>query len=134
MKKYEKSRPDELRQAFISQATDKYTIASLILFILAVVIVLLDIIGPIVLSGGHDIISSHLHDQLAFLALLSVPLIPIVLVVGSVLGILGWLTGRRVSGYPSRITILVICLNLTSLLIAIILFLLALFFIKLDFG
>jgi hypothetical protein len=104
-------------QELHSQSPSKRTKASLILFIIAAVIVLLDIIGPIILSSGHDIISSRLHDQLAFLALLSVPFIPILLVVGSVLGILEWRAARRVSGYASRMTVVAACLNLALLLI-----------------
>jgi hypothetical protein len=99
------------------------------MFIVATLLVLLDIIGPIVLSGGHDIISSRLHDQLAFLALLSVPFILILLVIGSVLGILGWRTERNTSGYPKRMAIVVTCLNLASLLIVTLIIVLALIFL-----
>jgi len=111
------------------QSPGKRTKASLILFAIAAVIVLMDIIAPIILSSGHDIISSRLHDQLAFLALLSVPFIPILLVVGSVLGILEWRSSRRASGRPNRMTVLAACLNLASLLIAAILILVALLFL-----
>lgn len=106
-------------QELHSQTPGKRTKASLTLFIIAAVIVLLDIIGPIILSGGHDIISGHLHDQLAFLALLSVPFVLILLVVGSVLGILGWRAARKASVRPSRMTVVAACLNLALLLIAI---------------
>ena len=116
-------------QEYHSQVLDKYTKASLTLFVVAVAIVLLDIIGPIVLSGGHDIISSRLHDQLAFLALLSVPLIPILLLIGSVLGILGWRTAHNTSGRSKRIAIVATCLNLTSLLIVTLVIVVALLFL-----
>lgn len=100
-----------------SQTFLKRTKASLILFVIAAAIVLLDIIGPIVLSGGYDIISSRLHDQLAFLALLSIPFIFILLAIGSILGILGWRAARRASVPPSRMTVVAVCLNLALLLI-----------------
>ena len=106
-------------QEFHSQSPGKRTKASLILFVIAAVIVLLDIIGPIILSGGHDVISGRLHDQLAFLALLSVPFIPILFVVGSVLGILEWRAVRKASVRPSRMTVVAACLNLALLLIGI---------------
>lgn len=77
------------------QTLNKYTKASLTLFLIAVVVVLLDIIGPVLLANGHDIISSRLPDQLAFPALLSVPFIPILLMIGSILGILAWQTARN---------------------------------------
>lgn len=112
-----------------SQSSGRYTKASLILFIISTVIVLLDIIGPIILSGGHDIISSRLHDQLAFLALLSVPFIFILLVIGSVLGILGWRAARKASVRPGRMTVVAAYLNLSSLLIATLLILAALIFL-----
>lgn len=120
---------DKPEQEFQSQSPGKRTKASLILFVIAAVIVLLDIIGPVILSSGHDIISSRLHDRLAFLALLSVPFIPILLVVGSILGILEWRFARRVSGYASRMTVLAACLNLSSLLIVTLLMLVALLFL-----
>ena len=120
---------DKSGQQFHSESPGKRTKASLILFIIAAVIVLLDIIGPVILSSGHDIISSRLHDRLAFLALLSVPFIPILLVVGSVLGILGWRAARRASGCVGRMTVLAACLNLASLLIATLLILVALLFL-----
>lgn len=116
-------------QEFHSQSPGKRTKASFILFVITAVIVLLDIIGPIILSGGHDVISGRLHDQLAFLALLSVPFVLILLVVGSVLGILGWRAARKASGRPSRMTVVAACLNLASLLIAALLILVALVFL-----
>ncbi|MDH4240261.1 MAG: hypothetical protein OEW48_11930 [Phycisphaerae bacterium] len=108
---------DKPGQQLHSQPPGRRTKASLTLFIIAAVIVLLDIIGPIILSGGHDIISGRLHDQLAFLALLSVPFILILLVIGSVLGILELRAARRASVRPTRMTIVVACLNLALLLI-----------------
>ena len=90
---------------------------------------LLDIVGPIVLSGGHDIISSRLHDQLAFLALLSVPLIPVLLLIGSVLGIIAWRTERKASGRPSRMAVVATFLNLISFLLATTAILVALVFL-----
>ncbi len=119
MKIYGKSRPNESGQELHFQAPSKCTKASLTLFIISAALVLLDIVGPIVLSGGHDIISGRLHDQLAFLALLSVPciLIPL-LVIGSRVGILGWRAEHKASGRPSRMAVVATCLNLVSLLIA----------------
>jgi len=87
--------------------------------VIAAAIVLLDIIGPIFLSGGYDVISGRLHDQLAFLALLSVPFILVLLAIGSVLGILGWRAARKTSGRASRMTVVAACLNLALLLIGI---------------
>jgi hypothetical protein len=110
---------DKAENEFHSQSPGRRTQASLILFVVAATIVLLDIIGPIFLSGGYDIISSRLHDQLAFLAVLSVPFILILLVVGSILGILEWRAARRASVPPPRITVIAACLNLTLLLIGI---------------
>ncbi|NIP27763.1 MAG: hypothetical protein GWN67_25115 [Phycisphaerae bacterium] len=121
--------PDKPGLEFHSESPGKRTKASLILFVIAAAIVLLDIIGPVILSSGHDIISSRLHDRLAFLALLSVPFIPILLVVGSILGILEWRTERRASGCANRMTVLAACLNLSSLLIAILFILVALLFL-----
>jgi hypothetical protein len=106
-------------QELHSQSSGRRTKASLTLLIIAAVIVLLDIIGPIFLSGGYDVISARLHDQLAVLALLSVPFIFILLVIGSILGILGWRAARRASGRPSRMTVVAACLNLALLLIGI---------------
>jgi hypothetical protein len=110
---------DKPGQKLHPQSPGKRTKASLSLFVIAAVIVLLDIIGPIILSGGHDIISGRLHDRLAFLALLSVPFVLILLVVGSVLGILEWRAARRASGHASRMTVVAACLNLVLLLIGI---------------
>ena len=114
---------------FHSQSPGRRTKASLILFVIAAAIVLLDIIGPIILSGGHDIISGRLHDQLAFLALLSVPFILVLLAIGSVLGILGWRAEHKASGRSSRMTVVAACLNLASLLIGTLLILAALVFL-----
>lgn len=120
---------DQPGQQLHPQSPGKRTKASLILFAIAAAIVLLDIIGPIILSSGHDIISSRLHDRLAFLALLSVPFIPILLVVGSILAILEWRAERRPSGHASRMTVLAACLNLASLFIVTLLILVALLFL-----
>lgn len=107
------------KHEFDSQSSARPTKTSLILFIIAASILLLDIVGPIFLSGGHDVISARLHDQLAVLSLLSVPFILILLAVGSVLGILGWRAARRASGRPSQMTVVAACLNLALLLIGI---------------
>jgi hypothetical protein len=104
---------------FHSRPSGRRTKASLTLFIIAAAIVLLDIIGPIFLSGGYDVISARFHDQLAVLALLSVPFILILLAIGSVLEILGWRAARKASGRPSRMTVVAACLNLALLLIGI---------------
>ena len=129
MKTYGKPQTDTRGQELHCQTHGKCTKASLTLFIVAAVLVLLDIVGPIVLSGGHDIISSRLHDQLAFLALLSVPLIPVLLLIGSVLGIIAWRTERKASGRPSRMAVVATFLNLISFLLATTAILVALVFL-----
>ena len=114
---------------FHSQSPGRRTKASFILFMIAAAIVLLDIIGPIILSSGHDVISARLHDQLAFLALLSVPFILILLAIGFVLGTMEWRAARKASVRTSRTTVVAVCLNLASFLIATLLILAAIVFL-----
>ena len=58
MKKCANHQPDTPGQEYHWQALNNYAKASLTLFVVAVVIVLLDIVGPSLLSSGHDIIRS----------------------------------------------------------------------------
>lgn len=102
-----------------TQCPGKRTKASFILLVSAAAIVLLDIIGPIFLSGGYDVIGSRLHDQLAVLAVLSVPLILVLLAIGSVLGMIEWRTASKASRCPSQVTVVAACLNLALLVIGI---------------
>jgi glucan phosphoethanolaminetransferase (alkaline phosphatase superfamily) len=119
---------DKPEHEFYSQSPGRRTKASLILFVISAAIVLLDIIGTFFLSGGYDVVSVSLHDQLQVLALLSVPFILVLLAIGSVLGILGWRAERKASGRSSRMTVVAACLNLASLLIGTLLILVALVF------
>ena len=117
---------DKPEHEFHSQSPSRRTKASLILFVISAAIVLLDIIGTIFLSGGYDVVSGRLHDQLAVLALLSVPFILVLLAIGSILGILGWHAEHKASGRSSRMTVVAACLNLASLLVGTLLILAAL--------
>ena len=117
---------DKPEHEFHSQSPSRRTKASLILFVISAAIVLLDIIGTIFLSGGYDVVSGRLHDQLAVLALLSVPFILVLLAIGSILGILGWHAEPKASGRSSRMTVVAACLNLASLLVGTLLILAAL--------
>lgn len=103
--------------------------ASLILLVISVAIVLLDIIGPMLLSSGNRVISGRLHEQLAFLALLSVAVIPVLLSIGAILGMLEWHAAHRASRRPSRMTVVAAIPNLTSLLIGAVLILAVLVFL-----
>ena len=116
---------DKPEQEFHSQSPSRRTKASLILFVISAAIVLLDIIGTIFLSGEYDVVSARLYDQLQVLAFLSVPFILVLLAIGSVLGILGWRAEHKASGQSSRMTVVVACLNLASLLIGTLLILAA---------
>jgi hypothetical protein len=116
---------DKPEHEFYSQSPGRRTKASLILFVISAAIVLLDIIGTIFLSGEYDVVSARLYDQLQVLALLSMPFILVLLVIGSVLGILGWRAEHKASGRSSRMTVVVACLNLASLLIGTLLILAA---------
>jgi len=87
------------------------TSASLILFGAAVAILAADAVGVAVLSGGYDLISSRLHDQLAALALLSLPFTLVLAVAGSALGILDWRTARKAARPPARATVAAAVLN-----------------------
>ena len=116
---------DKPEHEFHSQSPSRRTKASLILFVISAAIVLLDIIGTIFLSGEYDVVSARLYDQLQVLAFLSVPFILVLLAIGSVLGILGWRAEHKASGQSSRMTVVVACLNLASLLIGTLLILAA---------
>jgi hypothetical protein len=94
--------------------------ASLILFVIAAAILLVDIIGPVLLSSGGAYgieLDGRLHDQLQFLAFLSLPFIFLLLAIGSFLGTTDWRTARKASARPSRMTVVAASLNLASLLI-----------------
>ena len=115
-----------------SQSRGKRAKASLILFVIAAAILLADIVGPVFLSsGGAYGIELHwrLHDQLQFLAFLSLPLILILLAIGAVLGTIEWRAARKASTRPSRMTVVAASLNLASLLIAALLLLAFLVFL-----
>jgi hypothetical protein len=108
------------------QRPGKLAKASLILLVSVAVMVLLDITGPMVLSSGHQIISGRLHDQLAVLAVLSVPLMLAFLAIGSVLGMMDWLAARKAARRPSRMTVVTTVLSLAFLFLGVILILTAL--------
>ena len=103
-----------------SQSPGKRTKASLILFVIAAAILLVDIVGPVFLSSGGAYgieIDGRLHDQLQFLAFLSLPLILVLLAIGAVLGAMQWRAARKASGRPSQLTVIATSLNLGSLLV-----------------
>lgn len=112
--------PDRPVRELNLQRPAKRTKVSLILLIGAAVIALLDLVGPCLLSGGHQIISDRLHDQLAVLALLSVPLILALLAIGAFLGMLDWYAARKASLRPSGMTVVATCLNVVFIVIAIV--------------
>jgi hypothetical protein len=99
------------------QRLSNRTKASLILLVSVAVMVLLDIIGPMLLSSGHGIISGRLHDLLAVLAVLSVPLMLALLLIGFVLGMTEWYSARRASRRLSRTTIVATVVHLALLVI-----------------
>lgn len=112
-----------------SQSPGRRTKASLILFVIAAAILLTDIVGPVFLSSGGSYgieLDGRLHDQLAFLAFLSLPFILILLAIGFVLGAMQWRAARKASGRPSRMTVVATSLNLASLLVGALLILAAL--------
>jgi hypothetical protein len=90
---------------------------SLILLMIVAGIVVLDIIGPMLLSSGHLVISGRLHDQLAVLAVLSVPLMLVLLAIGFVLGMTEWYSARKALRPLGRITIVATVLHLVLLLL-----------------
>lgn len=95
------------------QRTGTRTKASLILFAIAAAAGLANLTGAICVEV--DVIDSS--DQLAVIALVSVPLILVLLVIGTVLGILDWRTARKASRRPSRMTVVAASLNVTSLVV-----------------
>jgi hypothetical protein len=120
------------RRELHSQSPGRRTKASLILFLIAAAILLVDIVGPVLLSSGGSCgieLDGRLHDQLQFLALLSVPLVFILLAIGAVLGTMQWRAARKASRRPSRMTVVAASLNLASLLIGTLLILAALVFL-----
>jgi len=117
---------DRALPAWHPQRLSKRTKASLILLMSVAVMVLLDIIGPMLLSSGHEVISGRLHDLLAVLAVLSVPLMLAFLATGFVLGLTEWYAAHRASRRLSPITIVAMVLHLTFLLIGTLLVLAAL--------
>ena len=117
---------DSALPARYSQRLSNRTRASLILLMSVVGIVVLDIIGPMLLSSGHLVISGRLHDQLAVLAVLSVPLMLVLLAIGCVLGMTEWYSARNALRPLSRITIAATVLHLALLLVGLFLVLAAL--------
>lgn len=108
---------DETLPAWHPQRFSNRTKVSLILLMSVAGIVMLDIIGPILLSSGHGIISGRLHDLLAVLAVLSVPLMLALLAIGFVLGMTEWYSARKAFRSLSRITIVATVLHLALLVI-----------------
>jgi len=94
------------------------TKASLILLMSVACVVLLDMAAVLANISG---ISGRLHDRFAWLAMLSVPVIPILLIIGTVLGMLDWHAARKASRPVNRLTIIAACLNLASLVIVVLL-------------
>jgi hypothetical protein len=78
------------------------------------------ILGVAILSGGYDIISSRLHDQLQVLALFSVPVIFVLVLTGFILGLIDWLKARKALCRASRMTVAATILNLISMILWII--------------
>jgi hypothetical protein len=76
------------------------TRASFALFALCSAILLADVLGVLFLSSGRDIISSRLHDQLQIVALLSLPLVLLLSLIGFVLALIDFVNAR--SGAPRR--------------------------------
>jgi hypothetical protein len=111
--------------AWHPQRLSNRTKASLMLLISVAGIVLLDIIGPMLLSSGQGVISGRLHDLLAVLAVLSVPLMLALLAIGFVLGMTEWYSARKALRPLSRITITATVLHLVLLLLGTILVLAA---------
>ena len=109
-------KPDPHPQRF-----SKRTRTSLILLASVAFIVLLDLIGPIFLSSGRSVISGHLHDTLQMLAILSVPLVFLLLAIGFVLGTVEWRIACKASRRPNRATVVATLLNLFVFLLGILL-------------
>ncbi len=119
-------------QELRSQSPDRRTKASLILFVIAAAILLADVIGPVLLSSGGSYgieLNGRLHDQLQFLAFLSVPFIFVLLAIGAVLGAMQWRAARRASRRPSRMTVVAASLHLALLLVGTLLILAFLLFL-----
>ena len=110
---------NEITRELHSRPSGRRTRASLTMFVIAMAVLLVDVAGIAVLSGGFDVIDGRLHDRLAVLAVLSLPVVGVVLAVGSALAMMEWYAVRRASSRPSRMTILAACLNLVPLLIGI---------------
>ena len=102
-----------LYESCIPNAPGRRTKASLILFVIAAAAVLSNLVGALCVEA--DVIGSS--DQLVVVALLSVPFILVLLVIGAVLGMLKWHAARKASRCPSRMTVVAASLNLASLLL-----------------
>jgi hypothetical protein len=96
-------------------AAGAYTKASLILFFVAAALVILDVIGAVCVEV--DVISSS--DQLVILGLASVPVILLLVVVGTILGVLGRRADRKASRHSSRMTNAAVGLNVTLLVVGV---------------
>ena len=79
----------------------------------------MDVLGILILSGGMDIISSRLHDRLQVLALLSLPFVFVLVLVGFVLGLWDWLVARARRKSPSRLAVAATLLNLASVVLGV---------------
>jgi len=84
-------------------------------------IVLADILGVIVFSGGYVLISSRLFDRLQVVSYLSLLPVFVLVLVGFVLGLLDWRKARKASCRPSRMTVVATVLNSISVAIWILL-------------
>jgi hypothetical protein len=103
--------------AWHPQRLSNRTKVSLILLMIVTGIVVLDIIGPMLLSSGQGVVSGRLRDQLAVLAVLSVPLMLVLLAIGFVLGMTECYSARKALRTLSRITIAATVLHLVLLLL-----------------
>lgn len=118
-------------QELHSQPPGRRAKASLILFVIAAAILLVDIVSPVLLDwGGSYGIELHwrLFDQLQFLAFLSVPFVFVLLAIGAVLGAMQWRAARKASRRPSRMTVVAASLNLALLVVGTLLILAFLLF------
>jgi hypothetical protein len=104
---------DERGREVHSQSPGRRTIAGLILFSISAIGVLLNLAGAICVEV--DIIGGS--DQLAVIALVSVPLIFVLLVIGAVLGTLDWRAALKTSRRPSRMTVAAASLNIALFVI-----------------
>jgi hypothetical protein len=104
---------DERGRVAYSQPPGKRTIAGLILFGISAMGVLLNLAGAVCVEV--DFIGGS--DQLAVVALVSVPLVIVLLVIGAVLATLDWRVARKASRRPSRMTVAAASLNIALFVI-----------------